>query len=172
MKRLFVIMIAGLAVACNSGGTDPKAPAKDEGKAPEYAYKIDHPDNWEIGSSANTATALSALKAWEKGDIDACIGYFGDSTVMQFDAFDKKLPKDSVKAMLGASRSAYKNVEVKMHDWESVIAKDKSIEWVTLWYTQYTENKAGAKDSISCVNDIQVKNGKIVHLTEYFRKFH
>ena len=35
-----------------------------------YPYTIDHPDNWDIGSTDNTMVALSALKAYENGNID------------------------------------------------------------------------------------------------------
>ncbi len=63
-------------------------------------------------------------------------------------------------------------MEVKMQDWESVISKDKKQEWVTLWYTQKWEDMKGKKDSADIINDINIKNGKIVRLDEYTRKLH
>ena len=79
---------------------------------------------------------MSALKAFENGDVPGSMKYFGDSIHLQFDALDKKLPADSMLAMLTAQRGLYKSMEIKMNDWESVISKDKQEEWVTLWYRQ------------------------------------
>jgi len=82
------------------------------------------------------------------------------------------MPRDSVKAMLGGLWNIYKTARIDMRDWESVISKDKSEEWVTLWYTEHWETKAGVKDSAALINDINLKNGKIIGLNEYTRKFH
>jgi len=82
------------------------------------------------------------------------------------------MSNDSLKAMLTAVWNGSKNVSIKMRDWESVIAKDKTQEWVTLWYTQYSDNAKGVKDSVAVIDDIQIKNGKISQLDEYTRKFH
>ncbi|MDQ6889125.1 MAG: hypothetical protein M3Z56_02435 [Bacteroidota bacterium] len=59
-----------------------------------------------------------------------------------------------------------------MQDWESVISKDKSEEWVTIWYRQKWEDMNGRKDSTDVVNDLKLKNGKIMRLDEYTRKLH
>ncbi|MBI2731688.1 MAG: hypothetical protein HYX40_13235 [Sphingobacteriales bacterium] len=179
MKQLILLFVIVLAISCNNAGTDSKEPAKDTAAsagttaaAPNYPYTIKHPDNWEIGSTANTMTALSALKAWEEGKMDASIGYFADSVQALFDGLDKKMSKDSLKAMFTNVWNSYKGVNIKMEDWESVISKDKSEEWVTLWYTQYVESKKGEKDSSAIINDIQLKDGKIIRLAEYTRKMH
>ena len=59
-----------------------------------------------------------------------------------------------------------------MQDWESVISKDKNEEYVTIWYRQYGENEDGKKDSIDVINDLKMKNGKIIGLDEYRRKLY
>jgi ketosteroid isomerase-like protein len=79
---------------------------------------------------------------------------------------------DSVKAMFTTWRNGFKTVDVKMEDWESVISKDKKQEWVTLWYTQKWEDTKGKKDSAAYIDDLQMKDGKIVRLDEYTRKMH
>jgi len=116
--------------------------------------------------------ALKALKAWELGKMDEAIQYFADTVQVQFDALDKKMPKDSLKKFLTAGWNYNKNVKIKVSDYESVESTDKTQEWVTMWYRQYTENKNGVKDSIEIVNDAQFKNGKMVRLDEYTRKLH
>ena len=179
MKKLTVILLSGILFSCNNNGTATKDVAKDSASGsatvasnPAYPYTIKHPDFWEIGSSANTLAALSGLKAWEEGKMGESVKYFADSVHVQFDGLDKKLSNDSLKSMFTSSWNNYKSVQVRMEDWESVISKDKSQEWVTLWYTQIWETKAGVKDSSAIINDLQLKNGKIVRLDEYTRKLH
>ena len=178
MKKLIVVLLTVLVFSCNNNsGTATKDSTKDtmttSAAAPaKYAYSIEHPDNWEIGSTANVVIALNCLKAWEEGKMDESLKYFGDSIRVQFDGLDKVMSNDSLKAMLSSGWNSYKTISEKMHDWESVISKDKSEEWVTLWYTQTWETKAGVKDSSAVINDLQIKNGKIIRLTEYNRKLH
>jgi hypothetical protein len=172
MKKLLLIFLAGIVFSCNDKGTDSKETTKDTATAVKYPYTIAHPDNWVEGSTANTLVALSGLKAWEEGKIDESMTYFGDSVTLRFDGIDKKMLKDSLKLILGGGRSMYKTVNIKMSDWESVVSKDKSEEWVTLWYTQSWETPQGVKDSASVINDLQIKDGKIIRLDEHTRKLH
>ncbi len=116
--------------------------------------------------------ALSSLKAWEDGKMDESLKYFGDSVWLQFDGLDRKLSNDSLKAMFSGGRNNFKTIQEKMQDWQSVISKDNSEEWVTIWYKQVWETKKGIKDSSAIINDMQIKNGKIVRIKEYTRKLH
>jgi len=104
--------------------------------------------------------------------MDESLKYFGDSIRVQFDGMDKKMSNDSLKAMLTNGWNSYKTVKERMEDWESVISKDKSEEWVTLWYTQSWETREGVKDSSAIINDLQIKDGKIIRLSEHTRKLH
>ena len=166
----FALIIAGLC-ACTEKTTDKKE-ALASASVGNYPYTIEHPDNWEVGSTANTMIALNSLKACEEGKMDESLKYFGDSIRVQFDGMDKKMSNDSLKAMLTNGWNSYKTVKEKLDDWESVISKDKSEEWVTLWYTQSWETKEGVKDSSAIINDLQIKGGKIIRLSEYTRKLH
>jgi hypothetical protein len=178
MKKLTFIFLTALACSCNNTQTATKDAAKDTAAAAptatpvNYPYTIEHPDNWEVGNTTNTMTSLSALKAWEDGKLDESLKYFGDSVRLQFDGLDKKMSNDSLKAILTRARNNYKTIKVKMYDWESVISKDKSEEWVTLWYSQMWETTKGVKDSADVIDDLQLKNGKIIRLSEYTRKLH
>jgi hypothetical protein len=135
-----------------------------------YPYTIDHPDNWNMESTTNTMVALSALKAFENGNVAESMKYFGDSARVQLDGLDKTMSNDSLKAMFTSWRSGIKSMEIKMDDWESVISKDKKDEWVTFWYREKWEDANGKKDSADFINDLKIKNGKIVRLDEYKRK--
>ncbi len=183
MKKMKLLFLTAIVLAsCNNAGTETKEAMKDStakdstmaapAVAMNYPYTIDHPDNWEMGSTANTMVALSALKAFENGNVAESMKYFGDSTHIQFDGLDKTMSNDSLKAMFTAWRSGIKSMEIKMDDWESVISKDKKDEWVTFWYREKWEDTKGKKDSADYINDLKIKDGKIVRLDEYTRKLH
>ena len=176
MKKLTLVLLCAIAFACNNGSTSSTNTTNDSTNADasttpmNYPYIIDHPDYWDIGSSANTMTILSSLKAWEQGNIDESVKYFADSVLLEFDGPEAKVSNDSLKAIFSAGRKELKNVKVDMKDWESVISKDKKQEWVTIWYTQHQETNDGKIDSAAIINDAQLKDGKIIRLSEYKRK--
>lgn len=177
MKKIILFILVASAVSCKN--TSQKETRKNEVatnettvEKPSYPYSIKNPDNWSIGSTANTMVALTLLKKWEEGKMDESAAYFADTINLKFDGLDKNMPRDSVKNMLGGWWNSYKAVDIKMEDWESVISKDKSEEWVTIWYTEHWETKNGVKDSAAMVNDFKLSNGKIVKLDEYTRKLH
>ncbi|MEO5650756.1 MAG: hypothetical protein ABIR03_12640 [Ginsengibacter sp.] len=179
MKKLILIFFGGLALtSCNNKSTSTNEIVKDTSAAEvsnqkmNYPYTIDHPDNWETGSNDNTMNALMALKSYENGNVDETMKYFGDSVYVRFDGMDKKVSLDSLKAMFTKFRSGLKSLSVKMYDWESVISKDKKEEYVTLWYQEKWEDMKGNKDSAAMVNDFKMKNGKILELDQYTRKYH
>ena len=180
MKKMILFFLAGIAFSsCNNQGTETKEATKDstttaaaEPATLNYPYTIDHPDYWEMGTNQNTMVALGALKAFENGNIPETMKYFGDSVQLQFDGLDKTLPADSLQAMFTNMRNGYKSINVKMNDWESVISKDKKQEWVTLWYREKWEDTKGKTDSLDIIDDLKLKDGKIVRLDEYSRKLH
>ena len=178
MKLLTMLMVGGfLFASCNNATTsapeatyDTTAAAANVQKM-DYPYTIDHPDYWEIGSQQNTLNALSALKAWENKNMDESLKYFADSVRVQFDGIDKMVSNDTLKAML-TPPSTLKDWPIKMQDWESVISKDKKDEYVTLWYREYAVKTNGDKDSMDVINDLKMKDGKIIELDQYVRKLH
>lgn len=177
MKKLIFIFLGGVIfTSCNNGETTVEGVPLDSSakesvsQKMDYPYTIDHPDNWEIGSSDNTMKVLSGLKAFENGNVEECVKYFGDSVRVRFDGLDVKVSNDSLKAMFTRSRNASKSMSIKMEDWESVISKDKKDEYVTLWYREHWEEMNGKKDSVDVVNDLKMKDGKCIELTQYTRK--
>ncbi len=135
---MILFSFAGILFAsCNDQGTETKESTKDSTSpapaAMNYPYIIKKPDNWDIGSQQNTMIVLSSLKAYENGNVDEALKDWADSVYLQFNAMDTTMSKGSIKAMFTKQRSNWKTMNVKMDDWESVISKDKSEEWVTLW---------------------------------------
>jgi len=180
MKKMIWVGFAAMAVSCNNGDTASTGTHKETsgstGATPaaamNYPYTIEHPDYWAIGSTANTMTALTALKAWELGKMDESVKYFSDSVKLNFDGLKETMSRDSLKRFFTGIWKDFKTVDIKMSDWESVVSSDKKEEWVTIWYTQHWETPKGLKDSLDIVNDFQMKDGKIIRLDEYTRKLH
>ena len=178
MKKIMWLAITAITLySCNNESekttdvTKDTKTAEPTASAVSYPYTIEHPDYWEMGSNENTKTALTALKAYENDNIDECAKYFGDSVHLQFDGMDATMPNDSLKTMFTSSRAGYKSMEIKMSDWESVISKDKKVEYVSLWYKQIWEDNKGKKDSAAIMDDIELKNGKIIGIDEKSRKY-
>ena len=92
MKRLLLFTcVAFFAISCNNdsdkGETKPAAAASADVKY-DYAYTLDEPyKNWQPGDQQHVVNVLKSLKAWETGDIDACMTMFADSVDVRFDGF-------------------------------------------------------------------------------------
>lgn len=159
-----VLLCLWMAGCKNAANNDTAATPKTA-----YAYTIDKPDNWEIGSSENTAVALASLKAFEENKIDQCLGYFADSVVWKFDNMNSKISKDSLKSIMVGFRSQINSISIRMADFVSNISKDKKDEWVTMWYDQTVTDKNGVAVTKALINDVKLVNGKIVEIDEATR---
>lgn len=167
-KTIFVLLLA--AAACNPKPADK--PAEAGSAKPAYAYTIEKPDNWDMQTDpANTSIALNALKAFEDNKIDESVSYFADTVHWRSDYADMVLSRDSLKAMVANFRNSYSSLHIDMHDFESVISKDKKVAYVTMWYVEKFTDKAGKTDSIATINDLKIQNGKITELDEAVRHF-
>lgn len=157
---------------CNSSTEKDAAKTDSTGAAhPAYAYTIAKPDNWQVGNSQNMALVLTSLKAFENNKLDECVSYFADTVSWKSDYMEAKLSRDSLKALFVTSWKDLASMKINMHDFESVISKDKKDEYVTMWYVQTVTDKKGKTDSIAVVNDLKIVNGKIAELEETIRHF-
>lgn len=161
----------GLLTSCND---KPEAVVQSATTAEEkvvYAYTIEKPDNWVTGSKQNTKLVLQSLKDFETGNVDASLNAWGDSVQLKGDYMDVKVSRDSLSSIFKSWRSKYKNMEIKMNDWESVKSLDGKVEYVSLWYVEKTEDQQGKWDSLTFMEDYKIENGKIVELDSKIRHF-
>src|SRR5690606_6944567 len=178
MKKLILIFLGGFMFAsCNDAATTTSETVSDSVSTKEtvtqkadYPYRIEHPDYWETGSTNNTMQVLTAIKAYENGNVEETVKYFGDSVRLQFHNMDETVSNDSLKAMFTRTRNSIKNMSLIMQDWVSVISTDKKVEYVTLWYREHWEDMNGKKDSVDVVNDLKMKGGKVIELSQYERE--
>lgn len=172
MKNILLLsLLIYMGISCTNPADKATVKVDSADAKPVYAYTIDKPDNWVMGNTRNTAIALNALKAFENNKIDESLSYFADTVDWKSDYFDARLPKDSLRALFTSMWNATASLKITMHDFESVIAKDKKEEYVTLWYKETITDKKGKTDSVEVINDIKMSNGKIVALDEAMRHF-
>ena len=178
MKKLIVLGSLALCMAgCtqNEGKTDATPESKMAGTSDtakmEYAYTVESNGDWVAGSRENAANVLKAFKAYENNNIAECAAYFADSVELRFDRFRAKLSKDSLTKWLTQDRNSMKAFSVKMEDWESVKSKDGTKEYVSMWYKQTVTDSKGKTDSMNCMDDIMIKNGKIAYIDQKVQHF-
>ena len=141
-----------------------------ETKAP-LPYPLTKPyKEWEIGSHQNVVNAMSALKAFADKDFAALEATIGDSMEVTFDNVNEKMTKDSAMKMFTKMRRDYGDIKVIMYDYVPVISADKNDEWVTMWYKQVWQDNKGKWDSANVVDDIKMKNGKMIQLDEKMQR--
>lgn len=181
MKRsTLLLLMAGTLIACTNNSTT--AEKKDDAKDVKVAgmsteekvdlpYKVESNGEWTTGSRQNLKTALGALKSWEQNDLKAAMNYFADSVELKFDGFEKKLPKAEAERTLAAQRNAYRDVTIDMSDYESVVSVNGKEQWVSLWYKEKYQDLGMKWDSVSIMDDIRIKNGKITVLDEKTRHY-
>jgi hypothetical protein len=175
-QKLLLVLAAGVFFACNSDTKTASDEAKVKAASTEepkmdYAYTIEHPDNWVTGPKENTKLVLQSLKDFETGNVEACLTAFADSVELRFDEMEGKFSKDSVLAMFTRQRASLKDVKINMGDFESVKSKDGSEQYVSLWYKQKWQDQNGVWDSLSMMDDVKIENGKIVSLDEKSRRY-
>lgn len=180
MKQVFIICVmAALFCSCNSTDQSTSTSATDDTKvaaasdtaAMNYAYTIEKPDQWVRGARENTRMVLASLKNWENGDMSSALADFADSISLKFDGYEATLSRDSVKTMFENERKKIQKVQVIMDDFESVISKDGTQEYVSLWYKQKLQDQKGKWDSVEVMDDLRIKNGKIASINEKIRHF-
>ncbi len=133
-----------------------------------YAYNLEKPNNWEISDNTNTKNVLSALKAWETGQMSEAVKYFADTIHVKFDGMDQMMPNDSLKVFF--EQIWNDSFLINMKEWNSAVSKDKGTEKVTLTYGESWKNETGGKDSVDVINNFVVKDGKITTFDNYIRK--
>ena len=182
-KALAFATLVLFVYACNdkSSTVDANAPDSKDTAAVmasastekmDYAYTPSHPyQDWQRGDMQHAVMVMKALKAFENGDVDGSLAAFGDTVQLKFDGYFAKLSHDSLKAVFHQMRDGLASQKIEMNDWESVISKDKSMEYVTLWYKEVNTDKKGKTDSMNVVDDLRIANGKIVELDQKIQHF-
>ena len=178
MKQVFLsLCVAAALTACNSSDTKTADDSKmTETKvaamtASDMPYEIKEWGDWQPGNMEHAKMAMQSLKDYQNGNMDAALQPFADSIELRFDDLNGKFTKDSVAKMFAKSRAMSKSMDIQMDDFESVKSKDGKQEYVSLWYKQKWQDQKGGWDSVFCMDDMKIVNGKIASIDEKTRRF-
>jgi hypothetical protein len=178
MKKIIAFLFSSIVfVACNDSATT-SSEIKDSSKMDnssmdnaaannekiDFVYTTDKPSDWVPGDPNHAAMVMKGLKGYETGNIDEIKQYFSDSVVFRGDNYWFKGSRDSLISEFKHGRSQYKDIAIKMQDWESVKSKARGEEYVSMWYTEKTTDKNGKVDSANYMDDVKIVNGKIVEI--------
>jgi hypothetical protein len=169
MKKFSSLILASLLFAAcqNKEGKTTTSAMAD---ATKYPYTIKEVQNWEMNpDSKNAVTAMTLLKTFENLDTASMGKILADSVTFDLDGYKFKGTKPTFLKELQGEFEKMKGFKIEMQDMESVVNKDKTEEWVSLWYSQVSTTKMGKTDTVALYNDIQLKDGKVVRLSEYVR---
>ncbi|WP_316829583.1 hypothetical protein [Pedobacter aquatilis] len=170
-KILSLSFIALIFAACQNkeAKTTDTAATADTTKYPYTTKKV---QNWAMNpNSQNLVTAMTLIKTFENLDTASMEKILADSVWFTLDGYQFKGTKPEFLKQIQGEFSKMSSFKIDMQDAESVINKDKSEEWVSLWYSQVSTTKEGKADTVNLFNDIRLKNGKVVGLSEYVQHY-
>jgi hypothetical protein len=172
MKKIHLLFLAPLLmVACQ---TKPVANAASTSadSTIKLPYSLKKESAWQMNPDKhNLQTALNAIKAFETNDTTAMKGLIADSIHVYYEGGEFNGKRADFLKAVKQEMDMYKDMHVDMDDWESVINKDKSEEWVSTWYKQKWQNNKGKTDSLQVFNDMKLKGGKLVRWVDYARHY-
>ncbi|MGZ3767785.1 MAG: hypothetical protein ACXVA2_24190 [Mucilaginibacter sp.] len=170
MKQ-FLLML-GLCIAlfsCKNKSTTEQGNA--DTAILNYPFKPKYSIKWERGDEKNALIVLNCLKKYVAGDVKGALENFSDTTEFIGDQFHFKGKKDSLAVILGQTRGDMASITKEFDTWITTYYPENKDTWVTLWYTEKWTDKNGKKDSLFYVDDVLLKNGKILVYDEKIRRF-
>lgn len=171
MKKINLPFLALCAVlfSCNSKSGQEKA--ADTSAKLNYPFKPAYSINWQPGDEKNSLIVLNCLKKYVDGDVKGAGEAFADSVEFISDQLHFKGKKDSLIIILEEGRKEFVTLSKTFESWIPTYYPDKKEEWVSLWYVEKWTDKSGKADSLFFVDDVKLKNGKIVLYDEKSRRF-
>ncbi|RCH55606.1 hypothetical protein DJ568_06855 [Mucilaginibacter hurinus] len=136
-----------------------------------YPFKTNYGINWVKGDEKNALVVLNYLKKYVDGDIKGGLQNFADTVIFTSDNFYYEGTRDSLAIILSAERAKQVTVLKDFETWLTAYYPDKDDTWVTLWYTEKWTDKTGKQDSLNYIDDVLVKDGKIVKYQENVRHY-
>ena len=167
MKKISSLLLMALFfAACQN--KDVKTTEADSADTTKYPYTFKKQQGWEMNKdSKNGVIALSTIKSFENMDTTAMGKLLADSVWFNLDGYKFKGTKAQFLNQIQGEFAKMSSFKIEMEDMASVINKDKTEEWVSLWYKQVTATKDGKIDTIQLYNDFKIKDGKVQGLSEY-----
>lgn len=138
---------------------------------PTYPFTAKYSLKWQPGDEKNALLVLICLKKYVEGDINGSAAYFADTAEFIGDKFYFRGSRDSLAKVIAEMRNVSAAVSKNFDTWITTYYPDKNETWVTLWYTEIMTDKNGKVDSIYYMDDVLIKNDRIVVYDEKQRQF-
>jgi len=168
-------LLSFLAVLCMVlFGCKPKAVDEVKTGSTEklnYPFTPKYSINWQPGDEKNALIVLNCLKKYVAGDLKGTFENFADTVTFLGDQFYFHGKKDSLTKIFTGIRGDFATISKDFDSWMTTYYPDKKDTWVTLWYTERWTDKKGKKDSLYYVDDVLMRNGKILEYDEKMRRF-
>ena len=152
-KLLFPAMICMIIAlyACNSDKkSETTEVTSNDSTKMDYAYKATYSSDFEMGNPKYAEAVLKLWKDWDNGDLSPSKDMFADSVeIYPRDGSRMVGPRDSIVAGAQQFRNSFTKVESVVHAFFPVRAKDKDEDWLCIWGTEYSTDKAGKIDSVN-----------------------
>ncbi len=174
MKQfLFLILSCLLIFSCNNQPKteDVKTDSAAKKEPLIYPYTAKYSLNWQPGDEKYAVLVLNAFKKYTDGDVKGCFDYFADSVEFIADKYHFNGKKDSLQAIMTPLRSELTSMTIIPDTWITTYYPDKNDTWVTVWSTEKWTDKKGKTDSLYVVEDLLIKNDKIVLYDEKQRMY-
>ena len=170
---MLLAFAASIITACsNTSPTSENNTSENNNPNSELPYTKNPKYDWQFNpDQKNEAIVLNVFKAMENLDHETIGKYTADSIESNIDGVKFNGTREQIMQLNKDFFATLKTLKVVPQDWRSVINKDKSEEWVSVWFSQYWEDRQGKKDSIKVFNDIKLANGKITVWNEYLQHF-
>ena len=172
MKASTTLLLFALATTVSASCNNTSATSDKANLNSKLPYTKSSKYDWQFNpNQKNEAIVLNVFKAMERLDHETIGKYTADSIESNIDAVKFNGTRAQIMQLNKDFFATLKTLKVVPQDWRSVINKDQSEEWVSVWFSQYWEDKQGKKDSIKVFNDIKLSNGKITAWNEYLQHF-
>ncbi len=174
LKTMAILSLAACCSACNNKPADQNnnSMSNADSSKIELPYTKNSRYNWEFNKDQqNEAIVLKVFKAMENLDYKTIAEHTADSLESNIDGVEFHGTREQIMQLNKDFFAGLKTLKVVPQDWRSVINKDKNEEWVSVWFSQYWEDRSGKRDSLKVFNDIRLEKGKITAWNEYIQHF-
>ncbi|RZL44155.1 MAG: hypothetical protein EOP00_21030 [Pedobacter sp.] len=170
MKKISSLVFTALFLAACQNKEAKTAGSASTADTTKYPYTVKKVENWEMNKDTkNLFTSMTLIKTFEALDTAAMGKVLADSVWFTLDGYQFKGTKPQFLKQIQGEFAKMNSFKINMQDYESVINKDKTEEWVSLWYSQISTAKDGKTDTVNLFNDVKLKDGKVVGLSEYIQ---
>ncbi|MGE5108132.1 MAG: hypothetical protein ACM3H8_11340 [Sphingobacteriales bacterium] len=168
-KTIFIFLLTVFLYSCNnektSSSTTDTASKKEEAKVDNnltMPYTAVYSSQFTIGDQKNAQTLLTLFKQWDDNKLKDGMNMFADSVDFYTNGWEFHGNRDLFFTESQKQRDMYSEVKTAVHAWIPAHSVDKNEDWVLIWSTAYTKDKAGKADSLNYQDTWKFnKEGKI-----------